>query len=106
MTIKKIDVWSFRPPFREGPYAMSHVTSSHVNARILRFQDDDGSSGLGEIVFPPSVSETNRKHRIQDEESYLRPLIGGPFDALLDVASNARNHDKSWRGIAFEPGCG
>jgi len=101
MTIKKIDVWNFRPPFREGPYAMAHVTSGHVYGRILRFQDDDGSTGLGEIVFSPSLAETSREHRIQDEESYLMSLTGRPFDALIDVASDARNRDKSWRGIAF-----
>jgi L-alanine-DL-glutamate epimerase-like enolase superfamily enzyme len=101
MTIRKIDVWNFRLPFREGLYAMAHVTSGHIYGRILRFQDDDGSSGLGEIVFSPSLAETSREHRIQDEESYLMSFIGRPFDALLDFALDAQNRDKSWRGIAF-----
>ena len=101
MTISKIDVWNFRPPFRDGPYAMSHVTSGHVYGRILRIEDDDGSSGVGETVFSPALTETDREQRVQDEIDYLRPLIGKPFAALLDVASELRNRGKSWRGIAF-----
>ena len=44
MAIEKIDVWDYRPPFRDGPFAMAHATSRHVYGRILRFQDSDGLS--------------------------------------------------------------
>ncbi|MEJ2178592.1 MAG: hypothetical protein P8Y12_11775, partial [Gammaproteobacteria bacterium] len=80
MAITKIEVWNFRPPFRDGPYAMSHVTSGHAYGRILRIHDSDGSFGLGEIVFSPSLAEADREHRIHDEENFLAPLIGASFD--------------------------
>ena len=101
MAICKIDVWDFCPLFKDGPYAMSHVTVGHIFGRIFRVQDEDGSCGVGEVVFSPSLSSTQREQRIQDEDSYLSALIGKPFGALLDVASDARGRDKSWRGIAF-----
>ena len=66
MAIEKIDVWDFRPPFRDGPFAMAHATSSHVYGRILRFQDSAGCSGIGEIVFPPYIAEVDREQRIRD----------------------------------------
>jgi len=101
MTIRQIDVWDFRPPFKEGPYAMSHVTVGRIYGRILRVQGDDGSTGVGEVVFSPSLLETEREQRIKDEDSYLKSLIGEPFDTLIDVASDAQSRNKSWRGIAF-----
>ena len=101
MTIRKIDVWDFRPPLKDGPYAMSHVTVGQIFGRILHIQDDDGSSGVGEVVFSPSLLDTEREQRIKDEDNYLKSLIGEPFDTLLDVASDAQSRDKSWRGIAF-----
>ena len=101
MTIETIDVWDFCPPFRDGPYAMSHVTSDNIYGRIFQFRGGDGRAGLGEVVFSPSLIETSREQRIRDEEDYLRPLLGQPFAALLEAASEALNRDKSWRGIAF-----
>lgn len=101
MAITKIEVWNFSPPFRDGPYAMSHVTSGHAYGRILRIHDSDGNSGLGEIVFSPSLAEGDRERRIRDEESFLTPLVGAHIDTLFDVASDFRARDKSWRGIAF-----
>lgn len=80
---------------------MSHVTSSHAYGRILRIHDSDGNSGLGEIVFAPSLAESDREHRVRDEESFLTPLIGAHFDTLFDAASDFRARDKSWRGIGF-----
>jgi L-alanine-DL-glutamate epimerase-like enolase superfamily enzyme len=101
MTIWKIDVWDFRPTFKDGPYAMSHVTVGQIYGRILRVQGVDGSSGIGEIVFSPSLLEAEREQRIRDEDRYLKSLIGEHFDTLLDVASDTQSRDKSWRGIAF-----
>jgi L-alanine-DL-glutamate epimerase-like enolase superfamily enzyme len=101
MTIEKIDIWDFRPPFKDGPYAMSHVTVGQIYGRIFRFQGKDGSTGVGEVVFSPSLLKTEREQRIMDEDSYLKPLIGEPFDRLLDVASEVQTRAKSWRGIAF-----
>ena len=80
---------------------MSHVTVGQIFGRILHIQDDDGSSGVGEVVFAPSLLDTKREQRIKDEDSYLKSLIDEPFGALLDVASDAQSRDKSWRGIAF-----
>ena len=53
MTIKKIKVWDIQMPFRDGPYAMSHVTQEVVSGRVLQVQTVDGQTGLGEVVFPP-----------------------------------------------------
>ena len=80
---------------------MSHVTSSQIHGRVLRFQDSNGEYGLGEIVFSPALPEPDRKLRIEDEHSYLAALIGKPFDFLTKYAATVARRDKSWRGIAF-----
>ena len=101
MTISEIEIWDFRPAFRDGPYAMSHVTNGHAYGRFMRVHDSENRCGVGEIVYSPSLPVPDREARIRDEESYLSPLIGQPFEALLTAASTMRTRDKSWRGIAF-----
>lgn len=101
MKIERIEIWDFRPPFRDGPYAMSHVTSSHAYGRLLRIRDDGGHAGLGEVVFAPSVAEAEREQRIRDEGEIFSGLVGKPVSALLTCADTLRERDKSWRGIAF-----
>lgn len=101
MTIKTIEAWDFCPTFRDGPYAMSHVTSDHAYGRILRITDAAGRCGVGEVVFAPSLVQHDRETRIQEEADYLTPLINEPMDRLLSVAADMRSRDTSWRGIAF-----
>ncbi len=55
MRITSIEVWDFCPPMRDGPYAMSHVVMDCIWGRIYRVTTEGGSTGLGEVVFPPSV---------------------------------------------------
>ncbi len=47
-------------PFCDVPYAMSHVTQEVVYGRALQVQTADGQTGLGEVVFPPSLSVDER----------------------------------------------
>ena len=58
MIIKKIDVWDFRPPFRDGPYEMANDFSQSTSfGRILKFTVANESQqefvGFGEIVYTP-----------------------------------------------------
>ena len=101
MAINKIEIWDFQSAFRDGPYAMSHVTSTCAYGRILRVRSHKGLCGLGEIVFSPAVPSQDREERINDEDDYLTRLLGQPTSALLNLASEMRLRDKSWHGIAF-----
>ena len=76
MNITQIDVWNFKPPFRDGPYVMSHITQEFAYGRILRVHTDNGLTGLGEIVFAPSVSVEDRMNLAAREGDYLSELIG------------------------------
>ena len=88
MTIAKIAVWDFRVPFRDGSYAMSHVTQEVIFGRILQVCMVDGKKGLGEIVFPPSLPEQARQDLISDEENYLTDMIG---NCLLYTSPSPRD---------------
>jgi len=101
MTIAKIKAWNFRPAFRDGPYAISHVTNGHAYGRIVCVHDSENCRGLGEVVLTPSLPVADREARMKGEEVYLAPFIGQPIEALLEPASDMRTRDKSWYGIAF-----
>ena len=90
-------------PFRDGPYAMSHVTQEVVYGRILRVHTADGQMGLGEVVFPPSLSvdERQRQRLIADEPLYLSSLVGKEVDALIQLAQELCGRGQSWSGVAF-----
>ena len=101
MTISKIEIWDFCPPFRDGPYAMCHVTVGSAFGRIYRVRADDGLVGLGEVVFPPSVPRDQQLDRVAAEASFLGDLIGEPEDAIMTLAAELRSRDKAWGGIGF-----
>jgi L-alanine-DL-glutamate epimerase-like enolase superfamily enzyme len=101
MIISKIEVWNFRPSFRDGPYAMSHVTQDVINGRILQVHTADGRRGLGEIIFPPSLPEDEQRCLIVEEQSYLAGLAGKEIRALVNLAEELRNRGRPWGGVAF-----
>ncbi len=73
-------------PFRDGPYAMSHVTQEVVYGRILQVHTADGQTGLGGVVFPPSLSVDDRQRLIVDEPFCLSSLVGKEVDVLIQLA--------------------
>ena len=101
MKIEKIAVWGIQMPFREGPYAMSHVTQEVVYGRVLQVHTVDGQTGLGEVVFPPTLSVDERQQLIADEPLYLSSLAGKEVDALIQLAQELCGRGRSWSGIAF-----
>lgn len=101
MTIAKIAVWDFRVPFRDGSYAMSHVTQEVIFGRILQVCMVDGKKGLGEIVFPPSLLEQARHDLISDEENYLADMIGKEAADLILLAGELRDRGHAWGAVAF-----
>ena len=88
-------------PFRDGPYAMSHVTQEVVYGRILQVHTADGQTGLGEVVFPPSLSVDERQRLIADEPFYLSSLVGKEVDGLIQLAEELCGSGRSWSGIVF-----
>jgi L-alanine-DL-glutamate epimerase-like enolase superfamily enzyme len=88
-------------PFRDGPYAMSHVTQEVVYGRILQVHTSDGQTGLGEVVFPPMLSVDERAQLIADESLYLSSLAGKDIDGLMQLAEELCGRGRSWSGIAF-----
>ena len=101
MKIKKIAVWGIQMPFRDGPYAMSHVTQEVVYGRVLQVHTVDGQTGLGEVVFPPTLSVDERQQLIADEPLYLSSLAGKEVDGLIQLAQELCGRGRSWSGIAF-----
>lgn len=55
---------------------MSHVTQYNAYGRILRVHTTEGISGVGEIVFAPSLADEQRELLISSEHEYLGTLIG------------------------------
>jgi len=101
MKITRIEVWNFRPPFRDGPYAMAHVTQTSGYGRILRVHTACGLTGLGEIVFAPSVPIDVQQRLIAGEPDYLGPLVGQDIEALDEVAKSMCEAGKPECGVAF-----
>ena len=101
MKIEKIAVWGIQMPFREGPYAMSHVTQEVVYGRVLQVHTVDGQTGLGEVVFAPTLPVDERQQLIADEPLYLSSLAGKEVDALIQLAQELCGRGRSWPGIAF-----
>jgi L-alanine-DL-glutamate epimerase-like enolase superfamily enzyme len=101
MTIKSIEVWDFQPPFRDGPYAMSHVVQEVIFGRILRIRTAEGLSGLGEVVFVPSLPEDARKDMVAAERTLLPQIIGGEPADLIASAEELRQRGRAWGGVAF-----
>ena len=88
-------------PFRDGPYVMSHVTQEVVYGRVLRVHMADGQTGLGEVVFPPSLSIDERQRLIEYEPLYLSSVVGSTIDGLMQSAEELCGRGRSWSGIAF-----
>jgi len=101
MQIKKIEVWDFCPLFRDGPYVMSHVTQHAAYGRILRISTSGGISGIGEIVYSPTISLEQREHLVSRERDYLTPLLDHDIELLNQLAGQFRAGNKAERGIAF-----
>ena len=80
---------------------MSHVTQEVVYGRILQVHTADGQTGLGEVVFPPSLSIDERQQLIADEPLYLSSLAGKDIDGLMQLAEELCGRGRSWSGIAF-----
>ena len=88
MNIQKITVWEFSPAFRDGPYEMSFVTQTNTFGRILQFETKDGFTGIGEIVFYPTLTAAQRDDLIEEETAYLPRLIGQPAESILDLVEH------------------
>jgi L-alanine-DL-glutamate epimerase-like enolase superfamily enzyme len=100
MKINKIEVWNFSPTFRDGPYVMSHVTQHAAYGRIVRVSTGN-YSGVGEIVFAPSLPAEQRQSLISQEPDFLGRLIGKDILALDDLAHQLRRKGKAGCGVAF-----
>jgi len=101
MTIARIAVWTPSYPFRDGPYAMSHVVQTSVDVRLFAVTTDDGRAGVGEAVAAPSVPAEARAPVLERETDDLARLIGKPETALLDLARDLRALGKPGAGQAF-----
>lgn len=101
MSIVGFDIWDFRPPYRDGSYTMSHVVLTSGLGRIIAVTLADGTVGLGEVVFSPVSTESERQAQIDRERHRLAPLLGRPVDALLPLAEKVRDEGKTARGVAF-----
>jgi len=101
MKIASIKVWDFSPVYRDGPYAMSHVTSDVAHGRQIMVKMADGLAGFGEMVFAPSIPPDQLAERIADEPTVLDLLIGSDVSDLGAVAATLAARGKSWRGMAF-----
>jgi L-alanine-DL-glutamate epimerase-like enolase superfamily enzyme len=99
--IHAIDVWDARFPFRDGPYAMSHVTQDATRGRIFRLETEDGGFGLGEAAFPPSVPAAAVDAVLEAEERTLSALIGLDIDAALAAVVPLARGAKPERAVAF-----
>jgi L-alanine-DL-glutamate epimerase-like enolase superfamily enzyme len=101
MKISKISIWNHRPFFRDGPFVMSHVSQSNIVSRIIEITTDNGSCGVGEVIFPPSVPIAEAEARINAEKDYLSNLIGQDLKRLEQLINQFSERDKSWRAVAF-----
>ncbi|MEM9604315.1 MAG: mandelate racemase/muconate lactonizing enzyme family protein [Pseudomonadota bacterium] len=99
--IALIDVWDHRVDFTRGPFAMAHVTVQHVHGRVVCVRGDDGSTGLGEVVFLPWQTAAGRAQCVPAEDTVLGGLIGEPWAALGDVAVRLTQRGGAWRGVAL-----
>lgn len=100
MHIIKVEVGEFRAPFRDGPYAMSHVTQHAVHGRLICVHTDNGHCGLGEIPLSPYVLDEERRYRESQESEYLGGLVGQPVESLVDVAKHMSESAGLWGGLA------
>ena len=100
-TIVEIAVWDNRLLFRDGPFIMSHTTQACINSRIIAIILNSGEVGVGEIIFPPSLSLTDINDRIADEKIFLTELMGKDIAAIDALTQTFSTRDKSWRAVAF-----
>ncbi len=101
MTISRIAVWNLAFPFRDGPYAMSHVVQTAADGRLYAVTTADGRTGVGEGVFAPSIPAGDRARALMREANDLAGLIGRPESALLESADDLRALGKPGAGPAF-----
>jgi L-alanine-DL-glutamate epimerase-like enolase superfamily enzyme len=100
MKITKIEVWDFSPTFRDGPYVMSHVTQHAAYGRIVQVSTAN-NTGIGEIVFAPSLPAEQRQSLVSQEPDFLGALIGQEILALDNLAHQLRRNGKTGCGVAF-----
>jgi len=101
LKINKIQVWDFRPPFRDGPYEMANFSQSTAYGRILRVSTNKDIYGLGEIVFSPYASTNEMQALIDEETTFLPQLVGREIECMTEMITEFQNREKLWRGIAF-----
>lgn len=101
MTIEQIEIWDFKPPYRDGSYVMSHVVLSSGLGRLIAVTLADGTVGVGEVVFAPTSTEAVRNHQTGLETARFTPLIGQEAKALLSLADKVRAAGKLACGVAF-----
>ncbi|MEQ8441864.1 MAG: mandelate racemase/muconate lactonizing enzyme family protein [Alphaproteobacteria bacterium] len=101
MILSRIDIWSYQPLMRDGPYAMSHVVQDRIYGRVLRLTTDNGLTGWGEIVHAPSVPVEGRQAMVDAEGDLFAKFVGHPLGVLADYVGGARSRDKPYRGVAF-----
>lgn len=101
MKISQIEVWSFCPGFRDGPYAMSHVVMDAVYGRQLRVRTTTGVTGLGEVVFGSAITKDESEAIFAREPNFLSSLVGQQTESLAVLARELRKEGKTTRGVAF-----
>lgn len=98
MKLRKIELWSTRAGFRDGPYVMSHITQQALPIRMLRLTAGDDSTGLGEMVRSPRY---DAEVCAAMEDEVLRGLDSLALDGLPALAVDLRRRDARLHGLAF-----
>lgn len=101
MTIEKIEIWDFKPPYRDGSYVMSHVVLYSGLGRLIAVTLADGTVGVGEVVFAPTSTEAERSQQVDLETARFAPLIGQSAQELMALADDVRQQGKMASGVAF-----
>jgi len=101
VTIKQIEIWDFKPPYRDGSYVMSHVVLHSGLGRLIAVTLADATVGIGEVVFAPTSTEAERWRQVGLETERFTPLIGQQKNALLSLAEAVRGEGKDACGVAF-----
>ncbi len=98
MRITKIDDREFTPDFVGDGYAMSFGRQVRLCHRLVRLTDEDGNSGVGEIVRPPVLPLAEM---ITLEDEHLPCLQGLSLGDLPGLLAKWRSEGKLMQGLVF-----
>ena len=101
MKIERIKVWDHPARFKRGSYSNARLTKTTTRSRVLEFSATGDWMGFGEVVFPFASSSKVQQKIIEDEENYLRRLVGRNVDSLMSTAEGFRARKSCWASVAF-----